>query len=657
MSLKRISASWLPEIGILWVFLASRLWNTLTLPSYMDEGSMLTRARFMERGQFVFDPLVRIGKWLQPAAMSLFSPDGPESLWLSRAVTALLAMLSVAACISLGRMLASRNVGRLAGAFYIFPSLAFFVERHAVSDDWMAGFSALALALTVRMILTRQARYVLPLGLTMAAAFLSKISAATLLPVPFIAAWVLARRAEDRGTNLLRSGLSVALSVAVVGTLYAVALRQNPQPAATSWQGIPLGSICDWSKICEGIAPVLADLGHNLGNIIAYGMWAWMLVGPPMLALTISSLAFLRGTRGRGIVFLWLTMLIRAVPLVVVASWLHIRNFLVQIVPLTVLAAMSISEFRQLSHRHVKRPLLRKRIAIMIAGAALIAPLWSLPRNVTFATRPQEVFVPPRDPYNCELRHRSYRYGYGYLEVSQTLQDWIANDHRRANVIAEDGRHMLSYWGPRMGNVEGWDGSDSLRVKVAQWLIADELIFFVDEVPTRPIPTPMPDEPFGAILETVAVHPIPCGDVSMRVRRLVADSPELRRSIYEIVFPSPNDVAEQYRAIALHLIDTQAEGAVVVYPPNQFELLDNRLQWGTELDGVYALGDMWPLNAQLVEEELEDLSAEHRELHVVLLAEENGDPEHVIETWLNTNMQLEEELWFGPVRVLNYIPQ
>jgi hypothetical protein len=641
---------------MLWVFLATRLWNTLTLPTFMDEGSMISRARFIERGQFVFDPLIRKGKWLQPAAMSLFSPDGPESLWLSRAVSALLALFSVAACISLGRMLASRDVGRLAGAFYIFPALGFFIERSAVSEVWMAGFSALALALTVRMILTRQTRYVLPLGLTMAAAFLSKISAATLLGVPLIAAWVLVRRAEDRWTSILRSGLSVAVSVAVVLTLYAAALRQNPRRAATTWQSIPFGSACDWSEICEGIAPVLAEVGDNLGNVTTYGLWSWLLIGPPMLALAISSLAFLRGARGRGIVFLWLTILIRAVPLIAVASWLPIRNFLSLLVPLAVLAAMTINEFRQLSHRHVRRPLLRKGIAIVIAVGALIAPLWSLPLNVAFANKPQEVVVPPRDPYGCEARHRSYRYGHGYLEVSQTLQDWVASNRQRANVVAEHQRHMLSYWGPRVGDVEQWeDESDSLRVKVAQWLIESESVFFVDELPTRSIP----DEPFGAILEPVAIHSIPCGDHhrSIRVRRLVADSPELRRSIYEIVFPSPNDVAEQYRAIALHLIDTQAEGAVIVYPPNQFDLLDDRLQWGTELNGVYALGDMWPLDAQLVEEELEDLSAEHRELHVILLAEESGDPAHVIETWLNAHMQLEQELGFGPVRVLNFIPQ
>jgi hypothetical protein len=129
---------------------------------------------------------------------------------------------------------------------------------------------------------------------------------------------------------------------------------------------------------------------------------------------------------------------------------------------------------------------------------------------------------------------------------------------------------------------------------------------------------------------------------------------EIRHSIYEVVFPNPNDHAEQYRAIALHLIDTGAEGAVVVYPPNQFDLLDSRLQWGTEISGVYAIGDSWPLDTQAVADTLEALAAEHAELQVVFLEETSGDPTGFIRNWLDENLTLVSQEWFGQVELLSY---
>lgn len=654
VTLKRLWASWwLPEVSILWVFFFSRLWNTLALPAYIDEGSLLMRARNIERGLYVFDPLIRIGKWLQPAGTALFAPDGPESLWLARSTSALLAVLSCAACIALGRMLASRNVGRLAGAFYILPAMGFFHERSAVSDVWMVAFSALALALSVRLIQTRQARYALPLGLAMAAAVLSKISAAPLLGVPLLAALILAHGRQARRRGIVWSAVAIVVAAAIVLALYAIALdQQSPRQTQTTQAESILGSACDWSPICEGLDAAVTKAGDNFSNSTTYGLWLWVLVGPPMLALALASLALLPGLSGRGVGFLWSTLLVRLVPFIAVANWLPIRNFLMLMVPLAVLAALTVSRLWRLSWGKVVRPALRYGSGALVVGAASAALVWSVPLDASFVDHPQDTVVPPLDPYQCWNREH-FSFAYGYPEVSQTLRDWMADDPRRTNVIAERERHMLSYWGPRVGDVEEWDGGgDNLRVKVALWLLGEESVFFVDELPTRPIP----DEPFGASLETIAVHPIPCGDVSLRVRRLVSDSPELRRSMYEAAFPSPNEVAEQYRAIALHLIDTQAEGAVVVYPPNQFELLNNRLQWGTALDGMYVVGDMWPLDPQRVEESLAELAEEHGQLHVVLLGEEIGDPDHVIETWLNNNMQLTTEELFGPVRLLNYAP-
>ena len=167
---------------------------------------------------------------------------------------------------------------------------------------------------------------------------------------------------------------------------------------------------------------------------------------------------------------------------------------------------------------------------------------------------------------------------------------------------------------------------------------------------------PIPDEPFGATLETVDTFSAQCGDteVLIRVQRIADEGPNIRQWIYEQLFANPNDIAEQYRAIALQLIDSGAEGAVVVYPPNQFHLLDSRLQWGTDIDGVYAVGDMWPLDTQAVADSLESLAAEHAELHVVLLEETRGDPTGFIREWLEEHLTLVSQEWFGSTELLHY---
>jgi len=664
---KKLVDSWLPDIGILWLFFLSRLWNNLALPAYIDEGSMILRARFIERGQFVFDPLFRQGKWLQPLGMALFSPNGPESLWLARVASVLLAVFACAACMGLGRLLASRAVGRLAGLFYILPALGFINERSAVSDVWMAGLSALSLAVAAKLALSRRARFILPTSLTMIAAILSKVSAMPVLGVPLAAGLILPRSKSARRQALLQATVAVVIAAVVVSALLAVAQSQRPPDFEERGNALaPVAKVCKFTPLCDvskesdGLGFLMNELLGNLLNAETYGTWLWFLVGPPMLALAVVSLAFVRDPHyGRGIAYIWVTLLGRVLLITAVGNWLPIRNFLIVMPPLAVLSAVTVAALWRLPPRLSWASRLAQRpfsvgYRATVALVALAAMFWSVPVDLAFAQHPETVKVPPQDPYECRNREH-YSFANGYGEVQAILLEWVeANPSpNKVHVVSERVRHIEPYWGPRLGESEQWKANnDELRVKLAQWLIAGDTVFFVDELPTRPIP----DKPYGASTEMVAAVSLPpsCGDVSLRVRRLVADSPELRNSIYEIIFPNPNESEEHYRAIAQYFIDSQTGGAVLVYPPNQFELLNSRLQWGTALDGVFVIGDTWPLDTQQVETSLQEMAAEHDQLHVVLLAEELGDPTQAIESWLDANMELASEMTFGPVRLLSY---
>lgn len=654
---KKLSDSWLPEIGILWLFFLSRLWNNLNLPAFVDEETLILRARDIARGKFVFAPLLNNGKWLQPAGLSLFAPDGPESLWLARITTVLLAMLSGAACIALGRMLASRGVGRLAGLFYILPALGFTVERLAVADAWMAAFSALSMVLAARLVLVRKTQTVLPLGLSMAAAMLSKVSAAPVLGVPLAAALILPRSKPARRRAVIQAVAATALAAGIVLALVMTTQRLGLAGVARGRGEFPIRSVCRHSSLCktlseeEGFGLLASRTLSNFGNAGRFGQWLWTLAGPPMLVLSVAALARLGSGRGRGIAYLWVVLLARAVLIVAVGHRLPYRNFLFLVVPLAVLAALAVEGLWRLPLRtsNGAQPGLQTGYAALVGMVALATALWSAPLDLAYANHPGKMRVQPLASNNCLRKHET-GFAYGYDEAARTLLDWTESHSGRANVIAENDKHVVPYWGPRVGDIELWDRTDSLRVKTALWLIEGDSVFFVDKLPGRPIP----DEPFGARLETVATHPLPCGDLTVRVRRLVEEGPELRRSIYEVVFPNPNESEEHYRAIAQYFIDSQIGGAVLVYPPNQFDLLNSRLQWGTALDGVFVIGDTWPLDTQEVETSLQEMAAEHDQLHVVLLAEELGDPTHAIESWLDANMELASEMAFGPVRLLSY---
>jgi hypothetical protein len=285
-------------------------------------------------------------------------------------------------------------------------------------------------------------------------------------------------------------------------------------------------------------------------------------------------------------------------------------------------------------------------LACLLAGAAVG---WHLVTAVTWIRTPYAAGIPPPDSFIYDCGDFS-GYAYGYGRVRDALREWDRAHEGRTSVVAADRTFMGAYWGERVGGLEGWQEESALRVVLARWLGAGDTIFFVDEVPLNAIP----DSPFGATLEEVAAISDPCGDDVVRLRRMTGAGPEIQRDLYEVAFPDPNEIAEQYRAMAVYLIETGAQGAVVVYPPNQLDLLANRLAWGTELDGVYAIGDSWPLDTQAVASELEGLAAEHGDLHVVFYEETRGDREGTIRGWLDANMRPVSQDWFGPVELLHY---
>ena len=74
-------------------------------------------------------------------------------------------------------------------------------------------------------------------------------------------------------------------------------------------------------------------------------------------------------------------------------------------------------------------------------------------------------------------------------------------------------------------------------------------MLFLDELPYAQLP----EAPLGVTLEMVGTVPVQCDDkaLSLRVQYLSEVGEELQRSVYDSIFPNPNDFAEEYRAIGV----------------------------------------------------------------------------------------------------------
>lgn len=148
---------------------------------------------------------------------------------------------------------------------------------------------------------------------------------------------------------------------------------------------------------------------------------------------------------------------------------------------------------------------------------------------------------------------------------------------------------------------------------------------------------------------TRSVYPIVVGVASLIL--LFFDSRSLAAYYFE-----PKYARDDYRAL-VHDIKTDAEpgDAIVLNAPGQAEVFGYYYRNNPRrADAVYPLPRQRPMNVQQTTAELETIARSHSRIWLVLWADDESDPDGVIESWLQSNGSLAEQREFGAVRLRLY---
>ncbi len=608
-------------VAILLAFAATRWFNLLALPLFVDEAIGINWARDSLIG-YPFLGL-RDARWLDTAIHALFRPLGPETLWLTRAVTGLLSMLTCASAIGLGRSLDSRWAGLLAGVLYLLLPYAIFFDRQVLGDPTQAAFGAVMLLASVRLARRPRPGLAVLIGVSLAAALL--------LPVPILSALLLAPRPTRKRASVwatLGTVLAILLVLAVLGVahFYLPAYKSVFSPEYTfTWGHLP-GS--------PSLPDLLKQWVHT-GRVLLehFGFF----FGWPLIVLGAASATFvIAGPRRRSSVWLWLVGFGVFLPFLLITTWLPARYLALIAMPLVVMAAVSTTRFVRLLSR------LWQPVRVLGLAIPLMLILWPVPNALKLLACPEQAALPADEYAGYFVVWTS---GKGLEKVAAALKVYASEHPGPVHLIYEgvQGMSIGAYWGGQAGTLWGWDNSPDQQVLTAKWLLAGEGVAFLDS-------GDIPQSPYDTTTETLGIFEGSEGR-HYRLRVVATPGPEMLRVMYNQAFGNPLALEADYRELARQI----GEGgqALVLYPPHQTEALEHLLE-GKALD-VEPLGEGWPLDIKAAQAMLRQTADTHRVVTVVFFNETGGDPQRLIETWLNENLFRVSERWVGALRVLDYV--
>jgi len=115
---------------------------------------------------------------------------------------------------------------------------------------------------------------------------------------------------------------------------------------------------------------------------------------------------------------------------------------------------------------------------------------------------------------------------------------------------------------------------------------------------------------------------------------------------------NPAYFRDDYRGIARYVESIARPGdAIITIAPNQIEAFGYYHRSGAE---VFPLPHTRPLDQAETAAALADVTVTHDRLFVLYWGDEQADPDHFVEDWLNTNTFKARDVWYGQVRLATY---
>ncbi len=118
---------------------------------------------------------------------------------------------------------------------------------------------------------------------------------------------------------------------------------------------------------------------------------------------------------------------------------------------------------------------------------------------------------------------------------------------------------------------------------------------------------------------------------------------------------NPAYFRDDYRGIARYVESIARSGdAIITIAPNQIEAFGYYHRPEAGGAEVFPLPHTRPLDEAETAAALTDITATHDRLFVLYWGDEQADPDHFVEDWLNTNTFKAGEAWYGQVRLATY---
>lgn len=658
------SGRWFPLAAIAIFLLAFFLRTTsiLNQPLFIDEAYHIIFAHQIAGG----DPFAGLqhSRWLNMALLALFRPLGPEGPWIARMLSALAAMLALAACVGLGKSLDRRETGLMAGALYAVLPLAVFLDRQALADPVLAAFTSLSLWAAVIVARRPTLAHGGLLALTLSAANLTKGTALPFLPVPLLASLLLARNGRGRLKGMGMAAAALALAVGAKALLMRLAVQAG-------FRGV-LEFHDTWLVISNSLQN-LADLDHIRRQLAPYADINLTYAGPLVVGLALLSLIWIvAGVRRRELLCIAIPAL--GIGLVYALSnpfnlfgRIEVRHLAPTAGPLAVLAAMSFAAatawLEKIAYRlyPVISPIKNGRAVGSHLVATGIPVLVGLAIVVLAVRHDALLIATPLDAPHAELDHFSYT---SFAEepkrqLAETILRLRVGDKKL--IVLGQLDFVEPYLGPRAGAFYDMEPNIIYPIQIekrdlpGQLLIwerqGDQQVFFVEH--TANLYT-LPDHRYGGQWRLIEEIPARRGGV-MRLWLLdgIGIDGEQAEALHNAVAAPPGRLPDDERALADALMADLNPRPILVFPSDYAGALAARLS--LPLTPLHV--PHWPQTPAQASDALAPLLPDEpfQIVEVVIADESRTDPYRAIATALQERLYILDESWYGFLHRLRYV--
>lgn len=322
-------------LGLLLAFLATRLYNIMSLPIFTDE-AIYTRwsqiAKLDPNWRFISltDGKQPLFVWINMVFMKVVS----DPLLSGRLVSVFAGALTMTGLYFLGRELFGKKVGLIASVLYIVFPFALVYDRMALYDTLVATGAVWSIFFEVLLIRKKRLDIALILGMVLGLSVLTKTSGFLFIYLLPLSLLLFEFKSKNRKDLFVKWALLALVSTSFAYLYYSV-LRLSP-----------FFHIID-EKNTIFVYPVKEWLSHPFAYFLSNlkGMMDWLIRYMTIITLCLVPLSFLIHKKKfleKAFLFLWFFM--PFIALALDGKTLYPRFILFMTMPLLVLCALSLSE-------------------------------------------------------------------------------------------------------------------------------------------------------------------------------------------------------------------------------------------------------------------------------------------------------------------------